>query len=150
MGHSTRQDRTTRDERFAFKKLGVYRVALGYYGWVLGVANRAEKVDLPLADQARRQAQSIVHNTAEGAGHWRPGNKRKYYGIARASTFEAAAALDLLRLRGFITTEEFNEWEQELATIGAGLTRLCQRYDTRSAQRDRRGSERDRQPGPRD
>ncbi len=91
-----------RDERFAFKKLEVYRTALDYYGWVLGVFQRVKKADLPLADQVRRQAQSIVHNTGEGAGHWRSGNKRKYYGIARASTFEAAAA----------------------------LTRLCQRYDT--------------------
>ncbi|MDX1675636.1 MAG: four helix bundle protein [Longimicrobiales bacterium] len=135
MSGSTREGRAARDERFAFKKLEVYRAAVGYYGWVLGVVDEAEKVDLPLADQARRQAQSIVHNTAEGAGHWQPGNKRKYYGIARASTFEAAAALDLLRVRGFITAEEFDEREQELAAIGASLTRLCQRYDSPSRTR---------------
>ena len=137
MSNSTGQGHTSRGERFAFKKLDVYRAALGYYGWVLGVASRVKKVDLPLADQVRRQAQSIVHNTAEGAGHWQTGNKRKYYGIARASTFEAAGALDLLRIRGFITAEEFDEWEQELATIGASLTRLCQRHDTRPRQRGR-------------
>ena len=116
-------------ERFAFKELEVYRIALGYYGWVLGVASRLEKVDLPLADQLRRQAQSIVHNTAEGAGHWQAGNKRKYYGIARASTFEAAAALDLLRIAELITPAERDEQEERLAEIGASLTRLCQRYD---------------------
>ena len=142
MSDCTGENRTARDERFAFKKLDVYRAALGYYGWVLGVADRAEKVDLPLADQVRRQAQSIVHNTAEGAGHWQAGNKRKYYGIARASTFEAAAALDLLRIRGFITAEAFNEQEQQLATIGAALTRLCQRYDTRPSSRGRPSSQR--------
>ena len=130
MSRSTGRRSAARGERFAFKKLDVYRAALGYYGWVLGVADRVQKVDLPLADQVRRQAQSIVHNTAEGAGHWRAGNKRKYYGIARASTFEAAAALDLLRIRGFITSEELDEQEQRLATIGASLTRLCQRYDS--------------------
>jgi four helix bundle protein len=119
-------------ERFAFKELEVYQVALEYYGWVLGVASRVEKVDLPLADQLRRQAQSIVHNTAEGAGHWQAGNKRKYYGIARASTFEAAAALDLLRIGEFITAEELDEQEGNLAVIGASLTRLCQRYDPRA------------------
>ena len=116
-------------ERFAFKKLEVYRLALDFYRWVLGVSSGLAKTDVPLADQLRRQAQSIVHNTAEGAGHWRPGNKRKYYGIARASTFEAAAALDLLRIRQVITDEEFDEREEQLAGIGARLTRLCQRYD---------------------
>lgn len=118
-----------REERFAFKKLEVYRVALDYYGWVLGVSRRVEKIDLPPADQVRRQAQSIVHNTAEGAGHWSPGNKRKYYGIARGSTFEAAAALDLLRIGAFITADDFEEREEQLAEVGARLTRLCQRYD---------------------
>lgn len=128
-----------RDERFAFKKLEVYQTALDYYGWVLGVARRVEKTDLPLADQVRRQAQSIVHNTAEGAGHWQPGNKRKYYGIARASTFEAAAALDLLRIGEFIAAKEFDEQEQHLAEVGASLTRLCQRYDGEAAGAGRSG-----------
>lgn len=118
-----------RDERFAFKKLDVYRAALDYYGWALGVARRVERTDLPLADQVRRQAQSIVHNTAEGAGHWKPGNKRKYYGIARASTFEAVAALDLLLVGKHIGSEEHDEREEQLAGVGARLTRLCQRYD---------------------
>ena len=116
-------------ERFAFKELEVYQAALVYYGWVLGVSSRVAKTDLPLADQVRRQSQSIVHNTAEGAGHWQAGNKRRYYGIARASTFEAAAALDLLRIGGLITQEELDEREQQLAEVGAALTRLCQRYD---------------------
>ena len=142
MSDSTRERRTARRDRFAFEKLDVYRAALGYYGWVPGVAGRVQKVDLPLADQVRRQAQSIVHTSAEGAGHWRPGNKRKYYGIARASTFEAAAALDRLRIRGFITAEEFDEREKELATIGAALTRLCQRYDTGASRDDRQPSQR--------
>lgn len=117
-------------ERFGFKRLVAYGLALDFYGWAVRVAGRLSGGELYLADQLRRAALSMVLNIAEGAGSWRPGNKRKHYATARGSTFEAAALLDALWRTGTITREEFDEQESRLAETGARLTRLCQRYDT--------------------
>ncbi len=68
-------------------------------------------------------------NTAEAAGMWTRGNKRKHYEYARGSTFETAALLDALLVAQVISREEFDEREEELAEVGARLTRLCQRYE---------------------
>lgn len=65
---------------------------------------------------------------------WTRGNKRKHCEYARGSTFETAALLDALLVTNVITREEFDEREEELAEVGARLTRLCQRYDTRRCQ----------------
>ena len=116
-------------QRFEFKRLEAYRVALSFYGWALVIAARLERTDPGLGDQLLRAARSTVLNTAEAAGSWRPGNKRQHYAIARASTFETAAALDLLLIGKHISREAFDEREEELAEVGARLTRLCQRFD---------------------
>lgn len=115
--------------RFEFKKLVVYQVALRFFAWAIEVSERLPKSRLVLIDQFVRAALSIVLNTAEAAGLWRLGNKRKHYEYARGSTFEAAAMLDVLLVTKAITREEFDEREEELAEVGARLTRLCQRYD---------------------
>jgi four helix bundle protein len=115
--------------RFEFKKLVVYQVALRFFGSALEVSERLPKSRIVLVDQFIRAALSIVLNIAEAAGLWRMGNKRKHYEYARGSTFETSAMLDVLLLTKTITREEFEEREEELAEVGARLTRLCQRYD---------------------
>lgn len=115
--------------RFEFKKLVVYQVALKFFAWAMEVSERMPKSSVVLVDQFTRAALSIVLNIAEGAGLWRPGNKRKHYAYARGSAFEAAAMLDVLKMTGAINQEEFDEREEQLAEAGARLTRLCQRYD---------------------
>lgn len=82
-----------------------------------------------LSSQFVRAALSIMLNIAEAAGMWTRGNKRKHYEYARGSTFETAALLGALPVTDVITREEFDEREEELAEVGARLTRLCQRYD---------------------
>lgn len=124
--------------RFRFKQLVVYQAALRFYAWSIRAAERIPKNRFFLLDQFVRTALSIMLNIAEGAGLWRLGNKRKHYEIARGSTFEAAAILDALRVTGVISGAEFERQEEELAGIGAMLTRLVQRYE--------RGGEKTGQP----
>jgi four helix bundle protein len=121
--------------RFEFKRLVVYQVALRYFGWAVRVAARMPRPLKYLADQFVRASLSIMLNIAEAAGLWSPGNKRKHYEYARGSTFESAALLDALRASGVITEDEFETKEEELAEIGARLTRLCQRYDRAAPRR---------------
>ena len=52
-----------------------------------------------LRDQMLRSSESIVLNIAEGAGEWLRPAKRRYFTIARGSTFEIGSAIDLVRLR---------------------------------------------------
>ena len=53
-----------------------------------------------IGDQLHRAIESVVLNIAEGAACRSFAMKNKHYATARASTWEVAAALDLLRLRG--------------------------------------------------
>jgi len=61
----------------------VAKLSAGWSGWA------------DLANQARRAAQSVLLNIAEGAG-CKPGSglRRRSYEIARGSAYEVAAALD--------------------------------------------------------
>jgi four helix bundle protein len=52
-----------------------------------------------LRDQLYRAMDSVVLNVAEGAAQRTVAAKNRHYAIARASAWEAAAALDLMRLR---------------------------------------------------
>jgi four helix bundle protein len=73
--------------------------------------------DAALRDQARRAADSVVLNLAEGA-HSLGGNRNKHFRIARGSAAEAAATLDLVPLEGR------EQKQDELRRIVAMLTRL--------------------------
>ena len=115
--------------RFQFKRMIVYQAALRFFGWGMSIIDRIPEKRFFLLNQFARAALSIMLNIAEGSGLWRLGNKRKHYEYARGSTFESAAILDALRITGVISDEEFDRQEEELANIGAMLTRLIQRYD---------------------
>ena len=51
-----------------------------------------------LKKQVTRAAYSVVLNIAEGAAEEGTANRRRYFRMARASLWETAAAVDLLRL----------------------------------------------------
>ena len=51
-----------------------------------------------LRSQMLRAMDSVVLNIAEGACDASRAQKQRYYGIARASLFEVAAAIDLVRI----------------------------------------------------
>jgi len=50
-----------------------------------------------MSDQLRRASTSIVLNFAEGCSRTTPKERRRFFDIARGSTFEVAAAFDVCR-----------------------------------------------------
>jgi four helix bundle protein len=66
-------------------------------------------------------------NIAEGFGRRSPGERRRFYSIARGSAFECAALIDVLTSRGIVTIGTLRQLRSLLVRIVRMLTRLGQR-----------------------
>ncbi len=84
----------------AHERLDVYRVAIDLTEALMAAMPRKGHADL--RDQVERASTSVVLNIAEGAGRTSFTDKRRFYEIAKGSTTECAAALDVLKVRGVI------------------------------------------------
>ena len=85
------------------ERLDVYRLAMDLHSHVLAWRFRGEP---NLRSQLERASMSIILNIAEGAGRRLPVDKARFYGIARASAMECAAAFDIIRLRRLVPESE--------------------------------------------
>ena len=85
------------------ERLVVYQLALEFQ--TLVIACRFEG-DAALRSQLDRATSSIILNLAEGAGRRLPGDKARFYSIARGSAMECAAAFDIVRLRRLVREED--------------------------------------------
>ncbi len=79
------------------ERLEVYHLALQLHAEAYGLLPRREH--RALRDQLERASLSIVLNIAEGAGRRAGPDKRRFYEIARCSTTETAAIVDVIRAR---------------------------------------------------
>jgi four helix bundle protein len=91
------------DVRLDVERLDVYQLALEFQALVSGC--RLSR-DLALKGQLERATSSILLNLAEGSGRRQRGDKARFYGIARGSAMECAAAFDVLRIRRMATDAE--------------------------------------------
>ncbi len=78
------------------ERLVVYRVALELQALCATLVPPLQRV---LHDQMERASLSIVLTIAEGAGRRSRRDKRRFYSMARGSSMEVAAAIDVLRVR---------------------------------------------------
>ena len=108
---------------FDHEKLEVYRVAREFL--VLATRVSARKMPRDLRDQFDRATSSILFNIGEGAGKTARADKQRSYEIARGSTTEAATQLDLLHIRGLITSEQYQQARALLVRVAQMLSRLC-------------------------
>ena len=95
-----------RNERhgFDFERLVVYRLARKVFVLLAVWIARPPRKAAGLADQLERALGSILLNIAEGAGKEAGSKDRaRFYRIAIGSAKEAAAALDILALRGLMS-----------------------------------------------
>ena len=118
------QSGTRADEPlFDHEKLEVYQVARAFF--VLASGLLAHKMPRDLRDQFDRAAPSILFNIGEGAGKTARADKQRSYEIARGSTTEAATQLDVLHIRGIITSEQYKGARRLLLRVAQMLSRLC-------------------------
>ena len=108
---------------FDHEKLEVYRVAREFL--VVATALAARKMPRDLRDQFDRASSSILFNIGEGAGKTAQADKQRSYEIARGSATEAATQLDVLRIRGLITAEQYQQARALLVRVAQMLSRLC-------------------------
>ncbi len=107
---------------FDHEKLEVYRVAREFL--VLTTSILARKMPRDLRDQFDRASTSILANIGEGAGKTAKADKQRSYEIARGSTTETATQLDILRIRGIISSEQYDQSRALLIRVAQMLSRL--------------------------
>ena len=108
---------------FDHEKLQVYQVAREFL--VLASGLLARKMPRDLREQFDRAASSILFNIGEGAGKTARADKQRSYEIARGSTTEAATQLDVLHIRGIITSNQYQSARALLIRVAQMLSRLC-------------------------
>src|SRR4051812_17096833 len=89
---------------FDHEKLDVYQEAIAFCGWVgeflsVATAKAAAK------DQLDRASTSIPLNIAEGNAKFSDADRARFLEIARGSTLECAASVDVLAVRKLISVE---------------------------------------------
>ena len=89
------------EPRMEHERLEVYQLALQLHAEVCGLLPRREY--RTLRDQLERASLGVVLNIAEGAGRRSGPDKRRFYEMARGSTTETAAVIDVLAVRKIAT-----------------------------------------------
>ncbi len=98
------------------ENLDAYKLAVQIARWIRHTP--FPRGDSALKDQARRAADSVVLNLAEGAYMGTPKERGRHFRIARGSAAEVCAVLDLIDLDGG------PERQVELRRVVAMLCRL--------------------------
>jgi len=109
--------------QFDHERLNVYQKALRFVVWV-GPIIEGLPSKLAAKDQLDRASTSIVLNLAEGNGKRSHPDRCRYFDIARGSTVECAACLDVLVRRNHLDIDLAAEGKAillEVVSMTAGL-----------------------------
>jgi four helix bundle protein len=109
---------------FAHRRLRVYAAAVEVSRIVYGATRHVPQRCVSVSDQLLRACTSIVLNLAEGVAEYSPGEKARFYRMARRSAAEASAGLDLLVAFGAIDQEPAQRGTDHLEAIAGMLTRM--------------------------
>jgi four helix bundle protein len=101
---------------FDHEKVNVYRVSLAFNEWV-GELLPSIEAKTAAKDQLDRAATSIPLNIAEGNGKFSRKDRARFFDVARGSTLESAAGLDVLASRKLITAEQIDIGKEKLVQI---------------------------------
>lgn len=90
---------------FTHERLEAYKVAREFLALAQQVLDEMPRGGSRLREQLADAAESVLLNTAEGAGRRSGADKARFFDIARGSAEECAAALDAVAIRRFATLE---------------------------------------------
>jgi four helix bundle protein len=115
---------------FDHEKLEVYRHAIEFIAWLTDLLEGKVRLG-DVKDQLDRASTSISLNIAEGNGKYAPKDRCRFFDIARASTLECAAGLDVLVAKRKLAVEEIRAGKVHLQKIVRMLMGLIKRNSTR-------------------
>lgn len=113
--------------QFDHERLRAYQEALRFVAWV-GPLIEALPAKLAARDQLDRASTSIVLNLAEGNGKRSHPDRCRYFDIARGSTVECAACLDVLAQRKQLDAAQVAEGKAILLDVVAMTAGLIARF----------------------
>lgn len=113
--------------RFDHEKLRAYQDALHFVAWA-GPIIEELPAKLAARDQLDRASTSIVLNIAEGNGKRSSTDRCRYLDIARGSSLECAACLDVLVARQKIGAERATAGKEVLVGIVSMIAGLIARF----------------------
>jgi four helix bundle protein len=102
---------------FEHERLEAYRVAREFLALAQEILDGMPRGAARLREQLVDAAESMLLNTAEGAGRRSGADKARFYDYARGSAEECAAALDAVSIRRFARPERVEAGEER---AGAG------------------------------
>ena len=106
------------------EKLTVYKRTIQFVAWAADLIEK-KKITGALLDQFKRAFISIALNIAEGAGKGTGKDQAKFYNIAKGSSLECGACLDVLvAMRGAESTD-IERGKELLIEIVSMLTALA-------------------------
>jgi four helix bundle protein len=114
---------------FEHERLDVYRAAIDFLVVADEIATGLPRGRGYLVDQLRRAATSIPLNIAEGAGEFSPGDKARFYRMARRSATECAAILDASRALNLADSQLLSNGRALLLRVVAMLTAMVLRLN---------------------
>ena len=94
---------------FDFENLEVYKKAKAFNTEINSSILRKDYIDSIVKNQLKRASLSIVLNIAEGSSRFSKPDRKNYSVIARGSVFECVAIFDILKDKGLMKPQEFNQ-----------------------------------------
>jgi|SRR5690606_5430645 len=116
-------------DAFSFRRLRVYRLSLALARYAYEATRGAPSDARTVVWQLTRASSSVSLNIAEGCGEYSPKDKARFFRMARRSSWEAVAAMDVLVELGAIDPKTRQRTEAGYAEVGAMLTTLAKRFE---------------------
>ena len=108
-----------------FKKLEVYRFAIQFVALTQKILPAIPRGYGDIQDQLKRASLSIPLNIAEASGKTSPRDQKRYFAIARGSTMECAAIVDVLQVLKLGKDADFNQANRLLGSLVCMLSKLA-------------------------
>ena len=96
------------------EKLDVYQCSIEFLALSVQIIETLPRGNSALADQLKRASWSIPLNIAEGCGKTSLSDKHRFYAIARGSSMECGAILDVLKVLKIVQSPLFDKGKQLL------------------------------------
>jgi len=111
--------------RFDHDQLDVYNRSIEFVAWVgVLLEGPLSACHISAVKQLDRASTSIPLNIAEGNGKRSLHDRYRFFDIARGSTFESAACLDVLVARNCLAAERVGDGRVILVRIASMLSRM--------------------------